>query len=201
MTAYVITHPEVDVDPAVPVPQWGLSPAGRARVEQLLRLPWTRTLVRVVSSTETKAVQTALALAGPLGLPVLTDPELGENDRSATGFVPPAEFEQLADAFFAHPEDSVRGWERAVDAQARFVTAVARAVEGAAGDVAVVAHGGVGTLLWCRLAGVRVDRRHDQPGQGSWFAFEPPTGQPAAPWARIGAPPAATPAAGAPSSG
>ena len=187
MTAYAITHPEVDVDPAVPVPQWGLSPAGRARVEQLLRLPWTRTLVRVVSSTETKAVQTARALAGPLGLPVLTDPELGENDRSATGFVPPAEFEQLADAFFARPEDSVHGWERAV--------------EGAAGDVAVVAHGGVGTLLWCRLAGVRVDRRHDQPGQGSWFAFEPPTGQPAAPWARIGAPPAATPAAGAPSSG
>ena len=197
MTVYVITHPEVDVDPAVPVPRWGLSPAGRARVEELLRLSWTRTLERVVSSTETKAVQTAGTLAAPLGLPVLTDPELGENDRSATGFVPPAEFEQLADAFFALPGRSVRGWERAVDAQARFVAAVARAVEGATGDVAVVAHGGVGTLLWCHLAGVAVDRRHDQPGQGSWFAFEPPAGRPASPWTRIGAPVAAGQADGA----
>jgi len=191
VTVYVITHPEVDVDPAVAVPQWELSAAGRARLAHLLQLPWTRTLARVVSSSETKAVQTARALAEPLGLPVLTDPELGENDRSATGFVPPAEFEQLAGAFFAHPGVSVRGWERAVDAQARFVTAVARAVDGATGDVAVVAHGGVGTLLWCHLAGVAVDRRHDQPGQGSWFAFEPPAGRPAAPWTRIGATPAA----------
>lgn len=186
MTVYVVSHPEVDVDPDVPVPQWGLSVAGRARLEGLLQLPWTATLSRVVSSTETKAVQTARALAEPLGLPVLTDPELGENDRSATGFVPPAEFEELADAFFEHPGVSVRGWERAVDAQARFVAAVVRAVDGAPGDVAVVAHGGVGTLLWCHLAGVAVARHHDQPGQGSWFAFEPPAGRPTAPWSRIG---------------
>ena len=201
MTVYVITHPEVDVDPGVPVPQWGLSAAGRARVEELLRLPWATTLARVVASTETKAVQTAQALAVPLGLPVLTDRDLGENDRSATGFVPPVEFERLADAFFARPGVSVGGWERAVDAQARFVAAVTRAVDGAGGDVAVVAHGGVGTLLWCHLAGVAIDRRHDQPGQGSWFAFEPPAGRPAGAWTRIGAPPAATPLAGAPSSG
>lgn len=38
----------------------------------------------------------------------------------------------------------------------------------------------------CRLAGVAVARRHDQPGQGSWFAFEPPAGRPTAPWSRIG---------------
>ena len=30
----------------------------------------------------------------------------------------------MADAFFAKPEESVRGWERAVDAQARVAAAV-----------------------------------------------------------------------------
>lgn len=179
MTVYVITHPEVEVDPAVPVPQWGLSAAGRTRLKHLLAEPWATSLVRVVASTETKAVQTARALAAPLGLEVVTDPELGENDRSATGFVPPAEFERLADAFFGAPEASVHGWERAVDAQTRVVRAVRRALHDAtSGDVAVVAHGGVGTLLWCHLAGVPVSRRHDQPGQGSWFSFEPPDGRP-----------------------
>ena len=43
-------------------------------------------------------------------------PGIGENDRSATGFVPAEEFEALADTFFADPHTSIRGWERAIDA-------------------------------------------------------------------------------------
>jgi hypothetical protein len=68
-----------------------------------------------------------------------------ENDRSATGFLPPAEFEHVANAFFAQPEASIRGWERAIDAQTRIRREVdivlARALEG---DVLFVGHGGVG---------------------------------------------------------
>jgi len=51
-------------------------------------------------------------------------PGLRENDRSATGFLQKQEFEATADAFFAHPHESVRGWEAAVAAQARIVRAV-----------------------------------------------------------------------------
>jgi broad specificity phosphatase PhoE len=183
---HVITHPEVRVDPDVPVPEWGLSDAGRARLRHLLALPWVPRLTRVVTSAERKARETAAALAAATGLPVGVDPGLGENDRSATGFLPPAEFEATADAFFARPTESVRGWERAVDAQARVVAAVARAVDGAHGDVAVVCHGGVGTLLLCRVLGVPIDRRRDQPGQGSVFSYDPVTGEGAGPWVRLG---------------
>ena len=52
------------------------------------------------------------------------------------------------------------------------VAAVGRAVAAADGDLVVVSHGGVGSLLLCHLLGVPVDRRHDQPGQGSWFRFD-----------------------------
>lgn len=186
MTVYVVSHPEVQLDPSVPVPEWGLSAAGRERLGHLLALPWASGLSRVVSSTETKAVQTAQALAAPLGLEVVTDEELGENDRSATGFVPPAEFEELADAFFAHPGESVRGWETAEHAQARFTAAVRRQLEGAEGDVAVVAHGGVGTLMLCHLLGVPVSRELDQPGQGSWYAFDEVSGTVLHGWRRVG---------------
>ena len=185
MQVYLISHPEVAVAPEVPVPQWGLSAAGRARLAHLLAQPWVPGLTRVVSSAERKAVETAEALAGRLRLPVTVDAQLGENDRSATGYLPPTEFEALADAFFAQPQVSVRGWERAADAQERIVAAVQRAAAGADGDVAVVSHGGVGTLLLCRLLGVPIDRRHDQPGQGSWFAFDPATGRVAHPWRRL----------------
>ena len=186
MTVYVVTHPEVAVDPEVPVPRWGLSAVGWRRVDVLLTLPWSSALTRVASSDERKAVQTAEALAAPLGLPVLVEPELGENDRSATGFLPPAEFETTADAFFAQPTRSVRGWETAEHAQQRMVAAVGRATAGATGDVAVVAHGGVGTLLLCHLLGRPVERALDQPGQGSWFAYDLLTGRVQHGWRRIG---------------
>jgi broad specificity phosphatase PhoE len=182
---FVITHPEVQVSADVPVPQWGLSPAGRERLRALLAQPWVPGLERIVSSTERKAVETAQELGRHLGLPVRTDEQLGENDRSATGFLPPKEFEAVADEFFARPEQSIRGWERAVDAQERMVAAVRRAWYGATGDTAVVAHGGVGTLLLCHLLGVPIDRRLDQPGQGSWFRYDPVTAEVAHGWRRL----------------
>ncbi|WP_369138414.1 histidine phosphatase family protein [Modestobacter versicolor] len=188
MQVVVVTHPEVEVQPDVAVPQWGLSAAGRARLAALLAQPWVPGLTRVVSSTERKAVETAEALAAAVGLPVARDAELGENDRSATGYLPAAEFEALADRFFGSPDESVRGWETARDAQRRIVAAVGRAAAGATGDVAVVCHGGVGTLLLCHLLGVPIDRRHDQPGQGSWYAFDPATGRVPHGWRRLTAP-------------
>jgi broad specificity phosphatase PhoE len=184
---FFVTHPEVAVDPAVPVPEWGLSDAGRARLTHLVAQPWVPTLTGVVSSAERKAVETAQVLAESAALPVAVDEALGENDRSATGFLPPAEFEAVADQFFARPQESIRGWERAVDAQRRIVAAVERVVAGATGDVAVVAHGGVGALLLCHLLGVPIDRRYDQPGQGSWYRFDSATGQVVHGWRRLDA--------------
>lgn len=185
MQIFFVTHAEVAVDPAVPVPDWGLSGAGRARLAHLVSRPWVAGLTAVVSSTERKAVETAEVLATAARAPLSTDAALGENDRSATGYLPPAEFEAVADEFFARPEESVRGWERAVDAQRRIVTAVERVVAAAEGDVAVVAHGGVGTLLLCSLLGVPIDRSHDQPGQGSWFRFDARTRRVAHGWRRL----------------
>jgi hypothetical protein len=62
------------------------------------------------------------------GLTVRTDANLGENDRSATGFIPEPEFSHVASQFFASPDTSIRGWERARDAQARIVAAVDRVI-------------------------------------------------------------------------
>lgn len=176
-TAYFITHPDVLIDPAVPVPEWPLSARGRERMARTLAQPWAGGLRAVWCSTERKARDGAAILAGPLGLPVRELAELGENDRSATGYLPRAEFEAVADAFFAHPDRSVRGWERAADAQRRIVDAVGHALaasRGCGGDIAVVSHGGVGTLLLCHLRGCPIAREHDQPANngGNFIAFD-----------------------------
>ena len=183
---YLVTHPEVAVDPGTDVTRWSLSAAGRARAERLAALPWVAGLTRLVSSAERKACETAEVLAAAHGLPWTVDAALGENDRSATGFLPPEEFERVADAFFARPEESVRGWETARHAQQRVVQAVRRHTAGRDEPVGFVAHGAVGTLLWCDLEREPVDRRHDQPGQGSWYPFDPVAWNAGHGWVRIG---------------
>lgn len=170
-----ITHPDVVIDPAVPVPQWPLSERGLARMRAALQQPWVGQISAVVCSTEQKARDGAAVLAGHLGLPVTAIAALGENDRSATGFLAPPEFEQMADAFFAQPEVSVRGWERAVDAQKRIVAAVQALADAdtTRGLIAIVSHGAVGTLLYCHLAGFLIARQWDQPPNrgGNFFRF------------------------------
>jgi broad specificity phosphatase PhoE len=172
-TVYFISHPEVVIDPTVPVPQWSLSEKGRGRMRQLLTQPWVETITSVYSSTERKAVEGAAILAEHLGLPVQHREALGENDRSSTGFLPSQEFEAVADQFFAHPESSVRGWETALQAQQRIVDAVNTVIkhDTTAGSLAIVSHGGVGTLLLCYIAGHPIHRAYDQPGQGNYYVF------------------------------
>lgn len=178
-TVVFITHPDVLIDPAVPVPDWPLSPRGIDRMRRALALSWIGTIRAIWCSTERKARDGADILAEYLGLPVTELTALGENDRSATGFLPRAEFEIVADQFFANPEQSIRGWERAIDAQRRIVAAVAHVcgASAAKGDIAIVSHGGVGTLLLCHLRGDAIGRAHDQPPNngGNFFAFDAAT--------------------------
>jgi broad specificity phosphatase PhoE len=170
-----ITHPQVRIDPAVPVPKWGLSDVGRARAEAAASMPWLGKITRFVSSDETKAIECAAILARAAGVEFEIAEGFHENDRSATGFLPPPEFEAAADWFFAHPDESFHGWERAADAQRRIVSAVKRILvdHDPAKPIAFIGHGGVGTLLRCHLAGLPIARQHDQPpnGGGNIHAF------------------------------
>ena len=186
---HYVSHPDVVVDPATPVPAWGLSERGRERLAVMLTRPWIEGIRAVVSSPERKALETATALAGRLGLRVEVRQETGELDRSSTGFVPAAEHDALADECFRRPEHAAAGWERAIDAQARIAAALADLLgaDAPTEDVAVVGHGGVGTLWWCHLADEPIDRRWDQPGQGHRFAVDRRSGRPVQHWTPIDA--------------
>jgi len=146
----------------------------------LLSRDWVPQVEAIYCSTEQKALDGATILSEATGVPFHLVTELGENDRSATGYLPQAEFEVTVDAFFAHPRESVRGWEHAEAAQARIVGAVTRMAHAApgSGPIAVVSHGGVGTLLLCHLKGRPISRTEEQPGTsgGNYFLFHLPEG-------------------------
>lgn len=168
-----LTHPQLRMDPDILVPHWGLSDLGRARIEAFKTgsiLASTRT---IVSSGETKALETAAIVASHIGIPLHVREDAHENDRSATGYLPPPEFERVADQFFANPDQSIRGWEKARDAQIRIVKVVTEMLKlHRSGDVLFVGHGGVGTLLLCHFANRPIKRLSDQPpGGGNFFSY------------------------------
>jgi len=103
-----LTHPQVNIEPAVPVPSWGLSEVGRTRTETLANAGSLAGTTQIVCSGERKAMETAGIIAAKLNVTVEVREAMHENDRSATGFLAPDEFETVANRFFAQPRVSIR---------------------------------------------------------------------------------------------
>lgn len=89
---YFLAHPEVLIDPQVPVPQWPLSDIGRARMESFCeRATWLSELTRLMSSAETEALDGAKIIQRRYALALHADSQFNELDRSATGYLSKAE--------------------------------------------------------------------------------------------------------------
>ena len=171
---FFITHPEVVIDPEVPVPQWKLSELGVRRLRSLLQKPWIREIGIAYSSEESKAYTAGEIIAHHAGCPHVALAALGEVDRSSTGYLETDEHDLAVAELFRNPEASYRGWERAIDAQQRMVSSVRSIDAEVESDVAIaiVSHGGVGTLLMCHIKDVPISRAEAGPGQGNYFCFD-----------------------------
>ena len=176
MPSLYVTHPEVVIDPAVPMPQWGLSEVGAGRARAFAERGVVPRGWPIFSSTERKAMELAQIIAAATGGEVIAEQAFGENDRSSTGFLAGEKFEAVVERFFADPARGPDGWESALDAQQRIVSAVRSALARAGGDAAFCGHGAVGTLLKCWVAKRRIARSEDQrvmaaKGGGNCFVF------------------------------
>ncbi len=178
-TSYFVTHPEVVIEPSTPVPEWGLSSKGFERIRAFCGRRLLEEVTDVFVSDEQKALDCARTLKALRGNSFQSYSGLRENDRSSTGYVAPPRFWEIVHDFFAHPSQSVLGWERSIDAQKRIKDTVSRCIadRSGKGDIVFFSHGGVGTLLLCDLLGEPISRAQGQPiaGGGCFFAFETET--------------------------
>jgi len=180
-----LSHPQVEIDPQKEIDKWSLNDLGESRVVALSQSGALVGTQIVISSAETKAIETASPIAKALGCQLEIRQRMHENDRSSTGFLPPDEFETVADQFFKYPDQSVRGWETARSAQARIVAEVRECLLLYPDcDILFVGHGGVGTLLYCYLSGVDISRDFDQGagGGGCFFEFQDLQSEPRSRW-------------------
>lgn len=176
--ALYLSHPEVVIDPEIPTPRWGLSDVGRHRLKVAVERGIFDQIELIISSSEQKAIDSAMIIDHRIEVGFIQDPQCDENERSALGFVPPEQFEKVADQFFAEPDKSTFGWETARDAQQRIVDAVRGHLHNQKSkNILFVGHGAVGTLLKCQIGGRKIARHEDQrrisaKGGGNIFAFE-----------------------------
>lgn len=149
---YLVRHAKPIFDRAKPPSRWELDPTGAGRLNRLASLPCFAEAYRIVSSSETKADQTAQAIAAIHGLPAVEQYEaLGELYKATLV----DNHEQVMTELFLNPDQPVlEGWESAAGALARFRAAVDQLLLDAAGrDLVIASHGTVLSLYLAWLNG------------------------------------------------
>jgi broad specificity phosphatase PhoE len=147
-TLILVKHAHVQTDPALPATAWPLSAKGREDAARLAQRLGPYAIQTIVTSTEAKAIETGRILADALKVRVEQAQGLHEHDRSNVPMMARSgDFISAVADFFARPSQLVLGRESAHEALARFETAVAAVVAGTTGNLAIVTHGTVLSLL------------------------------------------------------
>jgi probable phosphoglycerate mutase len=151
----LIRHGAPEVLAGVAASGWRLSGAGRAAARALAgRLRGFDAAV-VWSSPEAKALETAAAIAGELGLPVREGADLREHERGSLGYLTRDALEAGVERLLRSDDEAVFGDETAGAVFRRMWEALAAAGEAAGGgDVFAVTHGTAATIFVARRCGV-----------------------------------------------
>ena len=140
-TVVLIRHSIPEVNPGRPASEWRLSAEGVSRCEILASelkrfLPAT-----LLSSPETKAMETAERIGLHLGIELSVGEELREHRRPSV-FLPQSEFHENICRFFASPDSIVYGSESSNDVARRIEAEIRRALsDHPEGNILMVAHG------------------------------------------------------------
>jgi broad specificity phosphatase PhoE len=152
----LVRHSMPEMVVGMPASQWHLSEEGRHRCKILARRLAGYELAAIVTSQEAKAMETGQIVAGLLGLPIETSPDLHEHEREVVKSIGSIQdFQAQVIRLFEHPNKLVLGSETADEAHRRFAAALAAALERKPrGNLAIVSHGTVMALFVSRTTGL-----------------------------------------------
>lgn len=149
---HLIRHASPEIDPGLPAVEWGLSPKGR-RDARALAVRMGLSATRIWSSGEPKARETAAILAEDAGVAAAVHADLGEVAFRA-GFLAQAEFARRVARYLEGSADP--GFEPYSEAQRRIMGCVAELCLAEEGDLALVSHGRIITVLLSEILGRRL---------------------------------------------
>lgn len=161
-----ITHPAVEVQQDIPVNKWHISDDGWKQTMRLVRKPFWAHVDTIYSSQEPKAKSVADEVEAHhvnLKFPIpFGNEELGEIDRSSTGYIGSEGYPKAMEQFYLHPSGSYNGWETAEAATERTLRVISHIMDDNLNKtVAIIGHGAVGTLLICYLKNISPTMKED----------------------------------------
>lgn len=144
----LIRHSVPDIQPDLPANQWRLSAKGIERCAWLARQIDFFHPDRLISSEETKAIETAKILAEKLAIPMEKSPGLQEHARTTVPYTSHADFEAKVAIFFNQSADLVFGEETAAQALDRISVTIHTILDRHPGEtLALITHGTVMALF------------------------------------------------------
>jgi broad specificity phosphatase PhoE len=153
---FLITHPDVVIDPKQKIDEWVISEKGIKRAKDLMDNPLWGEVAVIYSSTEQKAKTIAEMAKHKFSLPLFEKEGLVEIDRSSTGFMPFDEFMDTVKEFFKKPDQSCKGWETANAAMSRVSLCIESIMKKHSGEnVVLIGHGAAFALLLSDIKGIK----------------------------------------------
>ena len=151
----LVKHSLPEIRPDRRAAEWVLTEEGRKRAVAVARRIARHEPGVIGASNEPKATETAEIIARELGKSVEIFEGLHEQERGSLELLPGGKFESVVAELFARPDELVFGDETATQALGRFREAVDRFLETHPdGNVALISHGRIITLLVAAYAGV-----------------------------------------------
>jgi len=165
-----ISHPSVNIDQKIPVDQWTLSDKGLYEVQNLLEKELWKEVDVIYSSKETKASTVAKMAANKFSIVHFEEKDLGETDRSSTGFIQSEEYMNVVQEAYANIETGTRGWESHNHMMERNGKVLDKIKELHFNKtIAVVGHGGAGTTIKCYIKRIAPSFHEDPKKTGCYF--------------------------------
>ena len=153
-TFYFLRHAETEIDREVPVSYWRLTKEGRRAAYELADAGMFDDVDMIVTSEESKAIETAEPIAKRLGTQPMCVAELGEIHRDSGGFLDKKDFDKAIHFSLTNLDNSKHEWEKGRDALERFEGAIERIdSEYEHKNILIVAHGCVVNLYFAHLLG------------------------------------------------
>ena len=171
----LIRHSIPEVDPSRPASEWSLSADGIKQCEVLASdlerfLPAT-----LLSSPETKAMETAQHIGGHLGIGFAVREELCEHRRPSV-FLPQSEFHENIRNFFESPGNVVYGSESSNDVAARIEAEIRRVLANHPEEnILMVTHGTAMTSFTSRRTNADAYSLWQSLGLPAYIAFGLPS--------------------------
>lgn len=170
-TLIFLRHGPTLKDTNLSIDQWSVRPEAVGDIIKLAESSTFDQIDFIYTSTQIKAVQTAIPFSKRLNKPIIQIPELGELSRPGSEKLSTEDYEKIKSKIFMDLDYTTDNWETSNHALSRYKKAINQIDSQYEGKtILIISHGSVMTLYFCSLQGklTNIFTRWKEMNFGNW---------------------------------